>query len=67
MDRVFDIVETIIEGKRMARRPPLVALYREIAEHYSGADLQGDLDRLVVAGTLVCGPTINSTYYKPKP
>lgn len=63
MDSVFDIVEAIIEGKHVARRPPLVALYREIAAYYSGSDLQGELDRLVDAGMLVCGPTINSTYY----
>ena len=67
MDSVFDIIEAIIEGKRAARRPPLVALYPEIAAHYSGPDLQGELDRLVVAGMLVCGPTVNSTYYKLKP
>ena len=67
MDSVFDIIEAIIEGKRAARRPPLVALYPEIAAHYSGPDLQGELDRLVDAGKLVCGPTVNSTYYKLKP
>lgn len=67
MDSVFYIVEAIIEGKRAARRPPLVALYPEIAAHYSGPDLQGELDRLVDAGMLVCGPTVNSTYYKLKP
>lgn len=53
MDSVFDIIEAIIEGKRAARRPPLVALYPEIAAHYSGPDLQGELDRLVDAGMLV--------------
>lgn len=67
MDSVFYIIEAIIEGKRAARRPPLVALYPEIAAHYSGPDLQGELDRLVDAGMLVCGPTVNSTYYKLKP
>ena len=67
MDSVFDIIEAIIEGKRAARRPPLVALYPEIAAHYSGPDLQGELDSLVDAGMLVCGPTVNSTYYKLKP
>ena len=67
MDSVFDIIEAIIEGKRAARRPPLVALYPEIAAHYSGPDLQGELDRLVDAGMLVCGPPVNSKYYKLKP
>ena len=67
MDSVFDIIEAIIEGKRAGRRPPLVALYPEIAAHYSGPDLQGELDRLVDAGMLVCGPTVNSTYYKLTP
>ena len=67
MDSVFDIIEAIIEGKRAARRPPLVALYPEIAAHYSGPDLQGELDRLVDAGMLVCGPTGNRPYDKLKP
>lgn len=67
MDSVFYIVEAIIEGKRAAKKPPLIALYTEIDREYSGPDLQGELDRLVDAGMLVCGPTVNSTYYKPKP
>jgi len=30
MDSVFYIVEAIIEGKRAAKKPPLIALYTEI-------------------------------------
>ena len=67
MDSVFDIIEAMIEGKRAAKKPPFIALYPEIAAHYSGPDLQGELGRLVDAGMLVCGPTVNSTYYKLKP
>ena len=43
MDSVFDIIEAIIEGKRAAKKPPFIALYPEIAAHYSGPDLQGEL------------------------
>lgn len=54
-------------GIHQARKAVEIALYTEIDREYSGPDLQGELDRLVDAGMLVCGPTVNSTYYKLKP
>ena len=36
MDSVFYIVEAIIEGKRAAKKPPLIALYTEIDENIRG-------------------------------
>lgn len=41
MDSVVVIVKTIIEGKRNGKRYPLIALDKEIAEIYSGDDLNG--------------------------
>ena len=47
-------------GIHQARKAVEIALYTEIDREYSGPDLQGELDRLVDAGMLVCGPTVNS-------
>lgn len=63
MDSVVDIVKSIIEGKRKGKRHPEIALDREIAEVYSGDDLRGELEAMVVSGVLRRGTTINNNYY----
>ena len=63
MDSVVDIVKAIIEGKRNGKRYPEIALDKEIAEIYSGNDLNGELETMVVSGVLRRGRTINNNYY----
>ena len=67
MDSVVDIVKTIIEGKRNGKRYPLIALDKEIAEIYSGDDLNGEITALVKSGVLRQGRTINNNYYTIPP
>jgi hypothetical protein len=47
MDSVVDIMKAIIEGKRNGKRHPEIALDREIAEIYSGNDLNGEITALL--------------------
>lgn len=63
MTSVVDIVKTIIEGKRNGRHHPEIALDREIAEVYSGNDLNGEITALVKSRVLRQGRTINNNYY----
>lgn len=63
MDSVVVIVKTIIEGKRNGKRYPLIALDKEIAEIYSGDDLNGEITALVKSEVLRQGRTINNSYY----
>lgn len=63
MDSVVDIVKAIIEGKRKGKRHPEIALDREIAEVYSGNDLNGEITALVKSRVLRQGRTINNNYY----
>ena len=67
MDSVVVIVKTIIEGKRNGKRYPLIALDKEIAEIYSGDDLNGEITALVKSGVLRQGRTINNNYYTIPP
>lgn len=63
MDSVVDIVKAIIEGKRNGKRYPEIALDKEIAEIYSGNDLNGEITALVKSRVLRQGRTINNNYY----
>ena len=63
MDSVVDIVKAIIEGKRNSKRYPEIALDKEIAEIYSGNDLNGEITALVKSRVLRQGRTINNNYY----
>lgn len=67
MDSVVDIVKAIIEGKRNGKRYPEIALDKEIAEVYTGDDLIGELEAMVVSGVLRRGRTINNNYYTIPP
>ena len=67
MDSVVVIVKTIIEGKRNGKHYPLIALDKEIAEIYSGDDLNGEITALVKSGVLRQGRTINNNYYTIPP
>lgn len=67
MTSVVDIVKSIIEGKRNGKRYPLIALDKEIAEIYSGDDLNGEITALVKSGVLRQGRTINNNYYTIPP
>ena len=67
MDSVVDIVKAIIEGKRNGRHHPEIALDYEIDEIYSGDNLIGELEAMVVSGVLRRGRTINNNYYTIPP
>lgn len=64
MQDLVAIIRKIEREKTDRKIHPVFALISDIARDYTGNDLGGEISRLIEAGTIIEGRTINQRYYQ---